>query len=203
MEYADNSSGAEEAVLKRLQKRLKALAGARALQGPVLKATVEENCDDSWYIAGGDIRIGIAASLTSKEKKAVCEALEGLDVDYEVDDDDKEAVAAYGDVDVTALQGVMAKLPDCAAGQGVPRGAVLISGKGRLEVFFQEQPSREVHGFKMFGQVKSEGDLHALEGAGCRLNVCEDERYGRGYSDCFCQTGNTQSTTLNDAEFLK
>lgn len=188
-------------MLKKVQKRLNALADARALQGPVLKATVEENCDDSWSIEGGDIRIAIATSLTKKEKKAICKELEGLDVDYEADDHD--AISAYGKVDVAALQGVMNKLPDCVAGQGAPRGVVLLSGTGRLEVFFKEQPSRRVEGFKMFGQVKSERDLRALEGSGCALNVCEDERYGRGYSNCFCQTGNTESTTLNDVEFLE
>ncbi|XP_034242293.1 uncharacterized protein LOC117645865 [Thrips palmi] len=155
----------QEAALQ--QANLDALTAARVLTGPVLEAEVArvDESNMGWSVAGGDIRIALAATkeLTGEDEKALCAALEEVEVAYEVDE--AESTIAWTDIELDALSGLMDKLPDCVEGQAAGKGDVLLSAAGRLEVFFRDMPSRGEPGMKMFGRV--EDGLGALEGSGC------------------------------------
>lgn len=186
------------------QAQLDALAKARELTSPVLKARVAK-CEpydaDGWRVEGGDIHIAMAATqtLTDEEQKAVCEALQDLEVEYELDKTD--CVVASGGLAVGALDVIKDKLPDCVQGQTARKGDVLLSALGQLEVYFVDMPSKGGPGVKMFGRVLS--GLDALEGTGCDGDPDYDmgEECLSGAATCFCRTGDASLTTISDFKF--
>lgn len=202
---AEKDAQAKLALLRReeawVQTRLAALAEARALTAPVLKAhvrSVDQGDDDSfgWFVDGGDVRIALAVnkSLSAEDRRAICEALNHLRVDYVTDK--TESVMVYGVLGargVAAMQGVLPKLADCPEGQAVRRGAVLLVGGRRLEVHFRDTCGR--HGAKLFGQVQS--GLAQMEGHGCDPRTC------RGLDmECYCVSGHAGGTNLSRVEFV-
>ncbi|XP_034242262.1 uncharacterized protein LOC117645859 isoform X2 [Thrips palmi] len=217
MDAAERSAQAklQDALRKaeRQQAHLEALAKARVLTGPVLVAEVAgvDREHQGWEVSGGDIRIALAATkeLTGEDKQLLCAALEGVEVDYEVDE--TESTVAFTSLGRVVSASLKDKLRDCVEGQAARQGDVLLSADGRLEVFFRDMPSRGGHGTKVLGRVEEEDEdgngLCSLEGSGC--DGRDDASVRSGWGDecwaqswsCFCRGGGTASTTLSKVRF--
>lgn len=178
----------------RLQLRLDSLAEARTLGNPVLKGRVAGRDSDGYHIPGGAIRIALAAtqSLTARLKRAICEQLTFMDLDF-------SGSNAFGYVDLSALSGLRDTLPDCLdCGQETREGTVTLDRRGLLQVHLRK--TKKVNsgpdwdrGLKVFGYVQS--GLDGMIGSGCSGDCGGYDR------SCYCNTGEKGSTTLDNVKF--
>ncbi|XP_034246746.1 uncharacterized protein LOC117648360 [Thrips palmi] len=188
---------------ERKQSRLDALVDASVLESPVIKVRIDEVSLPGWYVAGGHMHIGLAATkpLTAADKRAICEALAGLEMEYHTQG--TERTIAYGYAKVTdPLKGAMEKLCDYVEGQQLREGTVLLGADGQLEVFFpssKQLPCVNVWvsclGTKVLGLVQT--GLSILEGEACiGVSHC-----GGDDGDCFCERRDA-NCTLSEVEFV-
>lgn len=175
--------------LARAQGRLEAVSDERALAGPVIQANVEPNEEHGYTITGGPILLALATTeANAEEKEAICRQLEGLVIRFE-----KHGNVYSGRVDVKALGGLMAKLPDFVKGQAVQSGTVLLDGKGKLDVYSSRMTWRGDVATKEFGFVQSDLDV-VLE-----YTVCDN--YCKPLWNCCCTTDAMGRTTLSGVKF--